>query len=423
MKVIVQKYGGTSLATPARIRSVAKRIVAARRAGCGIVVVVSAMGDTTEQLLGLARSVISQPPRRELDMLLTAGERVTMSLLSMAIQDLGSEAISFTGSQSGIITDTSHTNAHILEIRADRIRRELAKKRVVIVAGFQGVSVEREVTTLGRGGSDITAVALAISLGARECEIYTDVDGILTADPRVVPGARLLPEITYDEMLELAGLGARVLQSRSVELAARHHLTLRVRPSIGEGTGTVIRDETLERPEVRGVTHDEAIALLSLRRVPRSPRSLSQVVTSLANAGVAVRFFFHGAGAEKTTDLSFVVNESDLATARRVLASEARRIGAREVRASKGVGLVSVIGVGITRSPDMLARIFTALSRSRIHIGSVSTSETRVSCIIPQSAVGRAARALAREFDLMKPRTARSTSGGRGRKRASAPRE
>jgi aspartate kinase len=400
VNVIVQKYGGTSLATPADIRRIANRIVAAHEPGTGIVIVVSAMGDTTRALLKLARSVVARPPRRELDMLLTAGERVTMSLLSMAIQARGHEAISFTGSQSGIITDSSHTNARILEIRGDRIRSELAGGRIVIVAGFQGVSLEREVTTLGIGGSDITAVAVAVSLGAVECEIYTDVDGILTADPRVVPRARLLREITYDEMLELAGLGAQVLHRRAVEIAARNHLVLRVRSSVHRGVGTVIRDETLERPEVRGLTQDEEIALLSLRQVPRNPRSLSQVVTSLAREGVAVKFFFHGAPAARTTDLSFVVSEPDVTAARGVLESEARRIGAEDVVVSKGVGLVSVIGLGITSSPDMLARIFTTLARSRIHMDSVSTSETRVSCIIPQRAVIRAARALAREFDL-----------------------
>ncbi|HEU5310594.1 MAG TPA: aspartate kinase, partial [Candidatus Eisenbacteria bacterium] len=330
MPLLVQKYGGTSVGTPERIQKVAERVVATRRAGKELVVVVSAMGDTTDDLLDLAQKVSSRSHPREMDMLLTAGERISMALVAMAVNDRGLEAVSFTGSQSGIVTDTSHTRAKILEVKADRIREELSRGRVVIVAGFQGVSRDREVTTLGRGGSDTTAVALAAALGAEECEIYTDVDGVYTADPRIVPGARKLPGLSYDEMLELASLGAKVLHNRSVEIARRFRVPVHVRSSFNGNEGSRIgKGDLMEQVVIRGIAHDPDVAKVALLGVPDRPGVAAEIFRALGGHGVNVRMIVQASGSDAKNDVTFAVGSHDVRTALPIVEELRQRIGAR----------------------------------------------------------------------------------------------
>jgi aspartate kinase len=401
LDVIVQKYGGTSLATPARIASVADRVVATRKDGHQVAVVVSAMGESTDELLALARKVSKAPPTRELDMLLTSGERIAMSLLAMAINDRGCPALSFTGSQSGIITDAEHTRAKIIEVRADRIRQALETGKVAIVAGFQGMSTEREITTLGRGGSDTTAVALAVALGARECEIYTDVDGVYTADPRVVGEARKLDRITYDEMVELASLGAQVLHPRSVELAAKHGLPVLVASSFDNTQGTKVEQKTsLEAVRVRGIASDQKVVLFTLPSVPRKVHGVSQVVVGLARQGIPIKLFFHGASGRKSVDLLFLVGEEHAQKAKGALSKASRRLGARGLQQNDGVGTVSVVGLGIGREPEILATFFEVASKLHAHIEAVSTSEIKITCVLESAKVASLARALHKAFKL-----------------------
>jgi aspartate kinase len=399
--LVVQKYGGTSLATPAKIRSVARWIVERKEKGDSIVVVVSAMGRDTDRLYGLARKVSKSPPIRELDMLLTAGERISMALLAMAVGEAGSEAISLTGSQVGIITDSHHTDAKILEIRGERIKEGLRQEKVVIVAGFQGVSREKEVTTLGRGGSDTTAVAIAASLGAERCEIMTDVEGVFAADPAIVPRARLLGEISYDEMIELASLGADVLHPRAAEIAARADVELLVGSSQSRRCGTLIREgKKMEKPLVRAVTSETHIGLLTIIDVPRSPGSLSQIVTTLTDRGVHLKFFFHGAGREKC-DLSFIVTDSDLKKSDEILSAIARRLGAKGLARRDDVASLSVVGPGVGSSSEILSKLFDCLEKEGAHIEAVSTSELKVTCVIGKDAVKKAVNRVAREFNLL----------------------
>ena len=406
--IIVQKYGGTSLANPERIKAVARRVVREKRSGKDVVVVVSAMGEDTDKLLYLASQVSSSPERRELDMLLTAGERISMALLAMAIHDLGYEAVSFTGSQVGIITDTRHTRAKILEVRGDRIRSALRKGEIVIVAGFQGVSPEKEVTTLGRGGSDITAVALSARLKAKRCEIFTDVDGVYTADPRIAPKARRLREIPYEEMMELSRNGFKVLHPEAVEIAAKNRIELWVRHSLKERKGTLIRESTrplASRPRdlkylVRGIASDESIALLTLSQVPRNVHGLSQIVTILAEEGLPVKFFYHSAGDKKTVDLSFLVSEEDTKESLHILEKASKRLKAKGVRVRQDVGSISIVGGGVGSSSLLLSRIFDHLASLGIHMETVSTSETKVTCIIPKKFLRKAVNALVKEFGL-----------------------
>lgn len=401
MDVIVQKYGGTSVATPARIASVADRVVATRKAGHQVAVVVSAMGESTDELLALAQKVSKTPPKRELDMLLTAGERISMSLLAMAINDRGCPAMSFTGSQSGIITDTEHTSAKILEVRADRIRQALEAGKVAIVAGFQGMSTEREITTLGRGGSDTTAVALALALGAKECQIYTDVDGVYTADPRIVGEARKLDRITYDEMVELASLGAQVLHPRSVELAAKHDLPILVASSLENKQGTNVEQKTsLEAVRVRGIASDQKVVLFTLTSVPRKMHGASQVVVDLAKQGIPIKLFFHGASGGKSVDLLFLVGEEHAQKTKGALSKASRRLGGRGVLQNERVGTVSIVGLGIGREPEILATLFQVAAKLHAHIEAVSTSEIKITCVLPRDKVVPAARALHKAFKL-----------------------
>jgi aspartate kinase len=411
--VLVQKYGGTSLATPSRIRRVARRIVEAKRAGNRVVVVVSAMGDTTDELIALARSVHRNPPRRELDMLLTTGERISAALLSMALQGLGEKAISFTGSQSGIITDTRHTKARILEIRPHRVLDELRRGKVVIIAGFQGVSTDKEITSLGRGGSDTTAVALASALGAEACEIYTDVEGVYSADPRVVSRARKIRRIPSDEMLELSSLGSQVLHPRSVELATKNRVKVRVRSSLIRRAGTDLvppRVAEMEKAVVRGITWDKKIVFFTVAGVPRSPRSLSQIVTTLAERGICVKLFFHGLTrgqrahfSRGRVDLCFVISEDDAPAALPLFRRAVGRWGATRVSDRRDVSSVSVVGTGVGSDPDILARTLHVLAGLGTHVEIVATSETRLTCLISQELAEEAARALHREFGLDKP--------------------
>src|SRR5713226_547392 len=370
--ILVQKFGGTSLSTPARIKRAAKRVAASQRAGYDVVVVVSAMGDSTDHLLSLASQVAKEPTARELDLLLSTGEGVSAPLMSMALHELGVPAVSLLGFQAGIQTDQRHAKARIVGLTPGRIERELAAGRVVVVAGFQGMGDEMEVTTLGRGGSDTTAVALAAALKAQACEIFNDVRGIYTADPRFVSNARLLPHIAYPEMLELASSGARVMHPRAVEIAEAYSMELHVRSSFHAGPGTIISSEAAimeERNRVRGIAHEEHVARLSVVGVPDRPDIAADVIVQTASH-------------EGVTDMSFTVSSADGRQAERIVQGVAKEIGARTVLAQNGLAKVSVIGSGIRGQPGVAATMFRTLSDHGINIEMISTSEVRITCII-----------------------------------------
>ena len=395
MPLLVQKYGGTSVGTPERIQSVAERIVRTRRAGTDLVVVVSAMGDTTDDLIGLARRVSDRAHPRELDMLLTAGERISMALLSMAVNDRGQEAVSFTGSQSGIVTDTSHTRAKILEVRADRIREELNRGRVVIVAGFQGVSREREVTTLGRGGSDTTAVALAAALQAEACEIYTDVDGVYTADPRIVPNARKLPALSYDEMLELASLGAKVLHNRSVEIARRFRVPIHVRSSFNSNEGSRIREgSSMEQVVIRGIAHDPDVAKVALLGVPDRPGVASDIFRAIGGQGVNVRMIVQAGGSDGKNDVTFAVGSHDVRAVLPVVEELRRKLEARAFVYDPDVAILSVVGEGLATSPGTAGQVFDAIAKAGVNLEIISTSSITITCMVRKAGVEKAVRSL-----------------------------
>ena len=395
MPVLVQKYGGTSVGSPERIQHVAERIVRTRRGGADLVVVVSAMGDATDDLIGLARQVSTRSHPREMDMLLTAGERISMALVSMAVNDRGQEAVSFTGSQSGIVTDASHTRAKILEVKADRIREELNRGRVVIVAGFQGVSRDREVTTLGRGGSDTTAVALAAALGASECEIYTDVDGVYTSDPRIVPGARKISRLSYDEMLELASLGAKVLHNRSVEIARRFGVPLHVRSSFNWNEGSrVVRGNSMEQVVIRGIAHDTDVAKIALVGVPDRPGIASEIFQAVGGQGVNVRMIVQASGADGKNDVTFTVGSHEVSTVLPVLEQVRKQIGARAFLYDPDVAMLSVVGEGLATSPGTAGRVFAALAAAGVNIDLISTSSITITCVVRQADAERAVRSL-----------------------------
>jgi aspartate kinase len=402
MALIVQKYGGTSVADAPRIRHVADRVVATRQAGNDVVVVVSAMGETTDDLVALAHRVSSDPTPRELDMLLTAGERISMALLAMAIADLGVTAKSFTGSQAGIITDTLHGKARILDVRAGRITEALSQGHVVIVAGFQGVSTDHDVTTLGRGGSDTTAVALAAALGAWACEIYTDVDGVYTADPRLVPEARKLHVVSYEEMLEMAASGARVLMLRCVEYARRYGIPLHVRSSFTGASGTWVReeDERMEKAIISGVPHDTSEAKVTIVRVPDRPGIAARIMRGVAEHGINVDMIVQNVSHGGTTDISFTVPKSDLSGAMVVLEKLASEVGAAEVAADSDIAKVSLVGAGMKSSPGVAAAMFEALADAGVNIEMISTSTIRISCVIRSTDVATAVRAIHDRFHL-----------------------
>ncbi|CAN5757137.1 aspartate kinase [soil metagenome] len=400
--VVVAKYGGSSLATPDHINAVADRLVAARCAdGAPRVVVVSAMGDTTDDLIALARGVTHRPDARELDLLLATGEIVSAALLVMALHERNVEAISLTGPQAGIRTDGSYGRARIVSVEPERVRQELDAGRIAVVAGYQGAS-GGEVATLGRGGSDTSAVALAVVIGAQRCEIYTDVDGVYSADPRIVPEARRLPEIGYEEMLEMAHQGARVLQTRSVELAWIHGLEISVRHSATDGQGTTIRAVTdMEaRQKVRGIATEDGMAKLTLIGLADRPGMAGFVFAPLAEAGIAIDGIIQNVGHGGTADLSFIVPEADLERAEALLRPALADIGARDLAVAGGLARVSIIGAGIHNEPTYPARMFAALGEAGVNIEMISTSEIRITCVIHTEQLVAATRALHHAFEL-----------------------
>jgi aspartate kinase len=427
--LVVQKFGGTSVANVARLRRVAGIVAGTRRAGSSVVVVVSAMGDETDRLMRLARSVAPNPPKRELDMLLTSGERQSTALLSMALRSLGLDAVSFTGSQVGIITDDNHADARIVEIRGERLREALRQGRIPIVAGFQGVSPEREITTLGRGGSDTTAVALAAHLGAQWCDIYTDVPGVFTEDPGEFKGVRLLPELSYQEMLELANGGAQVLHPRACALAAKYHVTIRVRSSFSAGEGTIIKESSkskvqsskgdraarrpgsrrlpragvaLEKAFVRAITHTGDLCRLSLIKVPRVPKCLAQGVTQLAKERVPLVFFAHGVPTNDRFDLSYIVAQTEYARTRKIMEQIRTRVKAERLDVQCNLGSVSVVGPGVGSDAEIIADLFGIISRLGIHVDAFSTAETKITVFLHRPELKRTVAALLDHFGLRK---------------------
>jgi aspartate kinase len=403
--LIVQKYGGTSVADPDRIRAVAEHVAFTCGHGNQVVAVVSAMGKSTDNLIKLANEVSSTQPGRELDMLLTTGERVSMSLLCMALADRGIEAMSFTGSQVGIITDTSHGKAKILEVRGDRLRAALAEGRVCVVAGFQGVSTANEITTLGRGGSDTTAVALAAALGADSCEIYTDVTGVFSADPRIVPQARKLARISADEMLEMAGAGSKVLALRSVEFARNHNVPLHVRSSFTWEPGTWVtvseeKEPSVEDPIISGVVTDVSEAKVTVLAVPDHPGVSAALFEPLAQANVNVDMIVQNTSTEGTTDISFTVPIADMGVAEEIVARVANEIGAKGVTHDNDIAKLSLVGAGMKTSPGVAAKMFRVLADEKVNIEMISTSTIRISVVIATADLERAARALHTAFDL-----------------------
>ena len=402
MTLVVQKFGGTSVGDADRIRAVADHVARTRRNGDDVVVVVSAMGKTTDDLLRLANDVSSVQPPRELDMLLTSGERVSMSLLVMALADLGIDAVSFTGSQAGIITDTTHTRATIIEVRAERLREALKAGRVPVVAGFQGVSTDRDVTTLGRGGSDTTAVAMAAALGADACEIYTAVSGVYSADPRIVPGARRLMRVSFEEMLDIAASGGRVLSLRSVEFARNHHVPLHVRSSFTwePGTWVVEEDVSMEQPVVTAITHDTSEAKVTVTGVPDRPGIAAPIFRALADRKVNVDTIVQNTSLHGTTDISFTVPKVDLATSVQTVGSLAPELGAGEVLTDDTIAKVSLVGAGMRSHPGVSATMFETLADAGINIEMISTSSIRISCVVRADRVEEAVRILHAAFEL-----------------------
>ncbi len=407
MSLVVQKYGGSSVATAERIKRVAERIVATRKAGHDVVVVVSAMGDTTDELLDLALQVAPVPPARELDMLLTSGERISNALVAMAIHTLGAQARSFTGSQAGVITDSSHGRARIIDVTPGRIRAALDAGAIALVAGFQGVSQDtKDITTLGRGGSDTTAVALAAALGADVCEIYTDVDGVFTADPRIVPDAAKLDTITYEEMLEMAAAGAKVLMLRCVEYARRYSVPVHVRSSYSDNTGTLVtgsmEDLTVEQAMITGVAHERGEAKVTVAAVPDHPGVAARIFRTIADAEIDIDMVVQNISraAEGRTDITFTLPKSD--GPRAVAALEAKRaeIEFDAIVYNDHVGKVSLIGAGMRSHPGVTATFCEALADAGVNIDIISTSEIRISVLVRDVELDTAVKALHKAFDL-----------------------
>jgi aspartate kinase len=423
--LVVQKYGGSSVADAEGIKRVAQRIVATRKAGDQVVVAVSAMGDSTDELIDLANQVSPQPPARELDMLLTAGERISMALLAMAIASLGMEARSFTGSQAGVITDAVHGRARIIDVTPGRIASALAEGAIPIVAGFQGVSqTTKDITTLGRGGTDTTAVALAAALDADVCEIYTDVDGVFTADPRIVPGARRIPRISYEEMLEMAACGAKVLVPRCVEYARRYGVPVHVRSSFSDKTGTWVSghasDESeeagMEQAIISGVAHDRSEAKITVVGVPDRVGVAARIFGIIAEVGINIDMIVQNVSvATARTDISFTLPGSEGQKALELLRTAQDEVGFQEVLYDDRIGKVSLIGAGMRSHPGVSAKFFSALAEAGVNIGMISTSEIRISVVVSQNDVDIAVNATHKAFDLEADEVEAVVYGGTGR--------
>lgn len=402
MAVIVQKFGGSSVADIERIKNVARRVTQTKEAGNSVVVVVSALGDSTDELIEMAKGITEDPPAREMDMLLSTGEQISVALLSIAIDALGFEAISFTGQQVGILTDSVHTKAKILDISSERIERALKEGKIVIVAGFQGVNTGGDITTLGRGGSDTTAVALAATLKADVCEIYTDVDGIYTADPRIVADARKIDEISFDEMLEMSATGAKVMQARSVEFGKNHGVPIRVRSSFTSDQGTLIKeeDDSMERAIISGVTHDTDEAKITILAVPDRPGVAAKIFRSLADANINVDMIIQNISEEGLTDISFTTPKEDILRAKEVVDILVGELKAKGSKCDESIAKVSLIGAGMRTHPGVAADMFQALADAGINIQMISTSTIKISCIIGQNDVQAAVKALHSKFKL-----------------------
>jgi aspartate kinase len=403
-ETVVMKFGGTSVADAERIKRAARRIVAQRESGKRVVAVLSARGKTTDELIAMAEEVSPDPDRREMDMLLSTGERISCALCAMAINDLGHRAISLTGSQAGIVTDTSHTKARILDVRADRIKQALSEDLIALVAGFQGVSTSRDVTTLGRGGSDTTAVAVAAALDAEVCEIYTDVAGVFSADPRIVPDARKLPQVSFEEMLEMSASGAGVLQLRSVEYARTHGVRIHCRSSFDPGPGTFVvgEDETMEHPLITAVTHSTDEARITLLGVPNRPGAAAAIFLALADANCNVDTIIQNEPRTqgRNAEVSFTIGTGDLRAAEAALEPVRTELGLTLVETDHEIGKVSIVGAGMRTHPGVAAKVFQTLATEGINIEMISTSPIKISCIIRQDQVPQAVRSLHSAFEL-----------------------
>jgi aspartate kinase len=404
--IIVQKYGGTSVADVEKIQNVAERVAATHKKGHEVVVVVSALGDTTDELIALARKITDQPPEREMDMLMSTGEQVSCALLAMAIHKLGLDAISFTGAQVGIVTDNSFTRARIIDINAKRIEEELKKSRIVIVAGFQGVNLNQDITTLGRGGSNLTAVALAKVLNAKMCEMYTDVEGIFTTDPRIVKEARKIDKISYEEMFELASLGAQVLQPRSIEFAMKFGVPIHVRSSFSDKDGTIISKEVkaMEDIVVSGVAINKDEAKVTICDVPDKPGIAAKIFKDIAKENINVDMIVQNVSRTGATDISFTVPGSDLSKTIKTAKEISGKIGAGEVSFDKEIAKVSVVGIGMRSHSGVAANMFEALAEKGINIEMISTSEIKISCVVKKENGEAAVRAIHEKFGLGKER-------------------
>ncbi|MFA5008696.1 MAG: aspartate kinase [Candidatus Omnitrophota bacterium] len=403
-KLIVQKYGGSSVGDVGRIERVCDRIISYAKKGNKLAVVVSAMGDTTDELIDLARKINPDPEEREMDMLISTGEQISSALLAMAIHKRGYEAISFTGSQVGIITDKYHTKAKILKIETDRIKKELAAGKIVIVAGFQGKSIKSEITTLGRGGSDLSAVALAVALSADMCEIYTDVEGIYTADPRIIKNAKKLDYITFDEMLELAARGAQVMQTRAIEVGKKFNMPIYVRSSFSKKEGTIIMDKRphIEESVVRGVALTENEAKITICDVPDKPGIAARIFNDLAKQNVNIDMIVQNVSHKKMTDISFTVSKDTVARTLKISKKIADTIGAGGIISDEAIAKVSVVGVGMKSQSGVAARCFSCLAKHKINIEMISTSEISISCVVKKELGKEALKVLHKEFGLDK---------------------
>jgi len=402
MSVVVQKYGGTSVGTPERILNVARRIIATQEAGHSVVAVVSAMSGVTDNLIRMAREVSPQPAEREMDVLLSTGEQTTIALTSMALNGLGRKAVSLTGAQAGIVTDGFHTKAKIANISPRQIRRYLKDGFIVIVAGFQGETSDGRITTLGRGGSDLTAIAIASAIGASVCQIFTDVDGVYTCDPRIVKNARKLPEISYDEMLEMASSGSKVMQSRSVEFAKKFGVIFEVRSSFNQNPGTIVKEENagMENVVIRGVSVERNQAKVTIVQVPDKPGTAARIFNALAEANIIIDMIVQNVSVSGTTDISFTLNKDELPKAEQALAPVVREINAMKLIAQDGIAKLSVVGIGMRSHSGVAAKLFECLSAGGINIQMISTSEIKIAVILDENVVDAAANLAHESFAL-----------------------